>query len=157
MGQPTKTIALQFSNDGGSTFSTALTLKVRSIRVTKIPETDADANSITGREFEKRFRYYFVEFETDEKEFDPNRDANGDANWKALQDWLDSDTRRLYNGDTTNVPTLDGWDAFNASNNTNYLNLLDATPNFRQADEYVTTNFKRARSMFIRCKTRSAV
>jgi hypothetical protein len=155
MARPTKSIALQYSNDGGVTFSTALEIKAKSVRVWKTVETNEEGISTTGRKFEKRFAYLNVTLETDEYEFDPSLDASGDDNWTDLQDFCDADTRRLYNNDTSNVPNLDGYTEFNADDNTNYLNLTGMDVIFRQGDTY--PGGRRTRSMIIELQTRSAI
>ena len=158
MGRPTKTIGLQYSTDGGVTFSTAIELKVRSIRVWKEPEISVEETGVTGRKFEKRFAYLNIDLETDEYEFDPEYEASSgdaDSNWQELQNFCDADTRRIYNGDTTNVPNLDSYTEFNSSSNTNYVNLLSFRPLYRPGDTY--PGGRRPRAAILEMQTRSAV
>ena len=152
-------IGLQYSNDKGSTFSTALILAATKLRVYEVNEAENGTISVTGRKFPRKFTYLFVTMEIDMDYFDPSNATHGasaNANLTALENICAAKLIRLYNNDTTNFPTWDTHTEFNVSTNTNYLLLERNQPNFLDMDGAGASGKKR-RTMLIELITRSAV
>ena len=122
-----KTVGLQYSNDGGSTWSTAVVLVVSSWDVYDFTETDIDVADGTKRKWETRATYKNVNLTFFPEQFNPASPTftDGATRWQDVQDWCAAALRRIYNADTTNYPLMDGHDEFNSSSNTNYVNLLN--------------------------------
>lgn len=141
-------IGLQYSNDAGSTFSTALEFEALQIRVSERIDSDNGTRAVTGRKFPRKFVYLYVVIETEKDFFDPSDPVHGasaDANWAALETICAGGLIRLYNDSTTNFPNFDGHTEFNASNNTNYLLLESSEPIFDNMDEHGANGRKRRR------------
>jgi hypothetical protein len=141
-------IGLQYSNDGGSTWSTALEFDALQIRVSETVEADNTTRAITGRKHPRNFVYLFVVIETEKDFFDPSDDTHGataDASWAALEDVCKGLLIRLYNDDVTHFPNFDGHTEFNASNNTNYLLVESSEPIFDNMDIHGANGRKRRR------------
>jgi hypothetical protein len=141
-------IGLQYSNDDGVTFSTALEFEVINIRVSEINESDNTTNAITGRKYPRKFTYLYVTLMTEKDFFDPadaTHGASADANWEDIEDVCRGLLIRLYNNDTTNFPNFDGHTEFNSDTNTNYLLVESSEPVFDNMDEHGANGQKRRR------------
>lgn len=152
-------IGLQYSDDKGSTWSTALEFEAFKIRVSEVNEADNGTNSVTGRKFPRKYTYLLVTIETEIDFFDPSdatHGASADSNWAALEDICRGKLIRFYNDDTTNNPNFDGHTEFNSSSNTNYLLLESNEPIYHNMDGYGASGQKR-RQMNIELITRDAV
>jgi hypothetical protein len=152
-------IGLQYSNDGGSTWSTALEIDAYQVRVSEVNEADNATTAVTGKRYPRKFTYLFVLIEPNKDWFDPSHPTygtNADARWAELENICSGNLIRLYNRNTTCWPNIDGHTEFNASNNTAYLLLESNSPRFDNMDEPGATGRKR-RTMTIELQTQSAV
>jgi len=152
-------IGLQYSNDGGSTWSTAFEISCWNLRVTVVHDTDNGEITVTGKRYPRKFSYLYVVLTPDMDYFDPavtSPAATADTNWGILEDITSANLIRLYNDNTTVYPTWDGHTEFNVSSNTNYLLLESATPIFRDMDEPGASGRKR-RTMTIELQTQDAI
>ena len=152
-------IGLQYSNDNGSTWSTALTINCWNLRVTEVHDPDNGENSITGLRYPRKFSYLYVVLTPDMDHFDPSDATHGataNTNWATLEAITGAKLIRLYNNDTTTYPNWDGHTEFNVSNNTNYLLLESNTPRFENMDKSGASGRKR-RTMTLELQSRSAI
>jgi len=152
-------IGLQYSNDDGSTWSTALTVNAYNVRVTEVNETDNSTVSITGFRYPRKFTYLFVVLSINKDHFDPSHPTYGataDANWAILEDICKAKLVRLYSSNTTCWPNLDGHTEFNASNNTNYLLIESNSPRFEDMD-VAAANGRKRRTRTIELQSRAAI
>lgn len=119
-------IALQYSNDNGSTWSTALGLDADVLRIDKTFNGSNRVNAITGRKYPAKFAYWQVTLRPSYDHFDPSDATHGataNDNWAELEEIVQGHLVRLYITNTTAWPTIQGKTLFNSSTNTNYLLL----------------------------------
>ena len=119
-----KKIGIQYSNDNGVTWSTALELYCEIVDVYKVTETDHEI-AANKRKNERSTSYLNADILFLWSEFDPAQDTSAEADWLDVQNFCAAKLRRIYNADTANWPTLDEYDTFNSSSNTSYVNLLE--------------------------------
>ena len=151
-----KKIGFQYSNDNGSTWSTALEIDCEHVSVYKITETDHKTAADRTKN-EKRTSYINADIITNWVPFDPAQTAAAEANWLAIQNFCAAKLRRIYNVNTTNWPTLDEYDTFNSSTNANYVNLLDMEPLKPSAQDTFGANTKKVRAMRMALQTKKKV
>ena len=148
-------VAFMYSNDNGSTWSTALSVTCDNVDVYKLTETD-HKTAANKRKNETRTSYINVEIKTNYIDFNPSETAAAEANWLYMQLFCAAKLRRIYNNDTTNYPTFDEYDTFNSSTNTNYVNLLDMEVIKKRMDAF-GANTQKIREMKLTLQTRDKV
>ena len=151
-----KKIGIQYSNDNGVTWSTALELYCEAVSVYKLTETEHD-RAANKRKNERATTYMNADVLFLAEPFDPARTAAAEANWLYVQNFCAAKLRRIYNADTTNWPTLDEHDTFNSNSNTNYVNLLEMKPSKPVSMDENGANTTKIRQMQLYLQTRDKI
>ena len=148
------TLQLSYSVNGGTTFSTAISVKALKCRVVLRPsfeDADKRGGSNAATICQNVTARYEVLMELSSESFDKAKDAtNYETKWQTLQKWACAPIKRIY------CPTANylGWTIFDSASNTNYV-ILDSEPEYEWPD--LDDGTQTVRRASFRLKTSAAV
>lgn len=140
-----KKIGLQYSNDNGATWSTAIEVDCLEVVVWEQVDTDIEQTTLTKRKLEDINAYIFVKLVFDYQQFDPATSDAATSNtlWKSIFTWSKAKLRRIYNANISCYPTLTGYDTFNSNPNTNYVVIEDSEVAVEPFEQVGDTHYHR--------------
>ena len=155
-----RNITFDYSLDG-TTFVTAITVKVDSIHAYLMPEQASSASTKVeaGGDYDEckvEIARLHVDIIVSSVSLNPlNYSTAGTTNLVYLEKWQCAPWRRIYNADVATNANINGFTQFDTSNNTNYLNI--DTPNAPDFEDTAKTNGNEIRTFKLNCYTKKAV
>lgn len=156
-----RSIKFQYSLNAGTSWSTAVTVRCKSVRCYLMPqiETEGSQNRTSDAAIcQKSTARHMLEIVVAENDLDPAQNTSGTTNFLALQKWCCAPMRYIYNADTATNPTIDGWDLWDTdSTSRDYYLILDGEPTYEFQDlDAPGASARKIRSIVIKCMTRKS-
>jgi hypothetical protein len=153
-----RNITFDYSLDGTTFTGAAITVKCNVVHAYLMPEEVQPPTRENGGDYlecQTNIQRIHVAIEISSRDLNPANSATALANFIFLQKWQCAPVRRIYNADVATDAKIDGWDTFDVSTNTNYINIDQ--PNAPEFEDMRIKGTRDIRTMTINGYTRKKV